>query len=164
MSAITLPLPLRRQRRNLSLLMLVCSLSFVLVSGLASVLASDPASAFFSSPQQPHNQQRAVGRTPICSGVAKNPDGSYHFSWLRVDPKTGYIMDERNCIVDLRGFNTAGTEYGDAVSSFPGLDSRRLAWFNRMFNMNYIRLNLNVGWWNTDIYVPNAQMHYRAWI
>ncbi len=73
-------------------------------------------------------------------------------------------MDERNCIVDLRGFNTAGTEFGDAVSGFPGLSPQRLTWFNNMFKMNYIRLNLNVGWWNSDVYVPNAQMNYRAWI
>lgn len=73
-------------------------------------------------------------------------------------------MDERNCIVNLRGFNTAGTEYGDAVSGFPGLSPQRFTWFNSLFKMNYIRLNLNVGWWNSNVYVPNAQMYYQAWI
>ena len=96
--------------------------------------------------------------------MTKNADGSYHFSWLHVDGKTGYLVDEQNCIVDLRGFDTAGTEFGDGVSGFTGLTSQRLSWFNSLFKMNYIRLNLNVGWWNTNVYVPNAQMHYQAWI
>ncbi len=98
------------------------------------------------------------------AGVYKRSDGSYYFSWLHVDSRTGYIVDERGCIVDLRGFNTSGTEYGDGVSGFPGLTPQRLTWFNSLFKMNYIRLNLNVGWWNSDVYVPNAQMDYRAWI
>jgi hypothetical protein len=98
------------------------------------------------------------------SGVVKNANGSYHFSWLHVDLATGYIMDDHNCIVDLHGFNTASTEYGDAVGGFPGLGPQRFAWFNNLFKMNYIRLNLNVGWWNSDVYVPAAQMHYRTWI
>lgn len=105
---------------------------------------------------------RAVCRQP---GVSRNSNGSYQFSWLHVDPATGYIMDANNCIVDLVGFNTAGTEYGDAVGPFPGLGPQRFAWFKSMFSkMNYIRLNLNVGWWNSNVYVPNAQMGYRAWI
>jgi hypothetical protein len=98
------------------------------------------------------------------SGVYKDAQGIYHFSWLHVDSATGYIMDQHNCIVDLRGFNSAGTEYADAVSPFPGLNSQRLTWFNSMFKMNYIRLNLNVGWWNSNVYVPDAQMYYQPWI
>ena len=94
-------------------------------------------------------------------GVTRNHDGSYSFSWLHVDHATGYIMDEHNCIVDLRGFNTAGTEYGDALGN---LDQQRLAWFNQAFNMNFIRLNINVTWWNQNVFVPRAALRYRAWI
>jgi Cellulase (glycosyl hydrolase family 5) len=94
--------------------------------------------------------------------VTKNPDGSYSFSWLHVDSATGYIVDAQNCIVDLRGFEWAGIEFGDATSG--GLNEQRLAWFNQTFNMNYIRLPLNVTWWNNDVFVPNAGLHYRAWI
>lgn len=96
--------------------------------------------------------------------MTKNPNGTYHFSWLHVDTQTGYIVDANNCIVDLRGFNTSGTEYSSGVDSFLPLSPIRLTWFNRMFHMNYIRLNLNVGWWNNNVYVPVARMHYKAWI
>lgn len=98
------------------------------------------------------------------AGVSRDANGAYHFSWLHVDRTTGYIMDQHNCIVDLRGFNTAGTEFGDAVGGFPGLTPQRFTWFNSIFHTNYVRLNLNVGWWNSNVYVPNAQMNYRAWI
>jgi hypothetical protein len=137
---------------------MMSSLTVVMLSVVSSVVA-------FSQQQPPHMPQIIPPRL-VClqSGVIKNSGGSYHFSWLHVDARTGYIMDEHNCIVDLRGFNTAGIEYGDGVSGFPGLTPRRLTWFNSMFKMNYIRLNLNVGWWNSDIYVPKARMHYRAWI
>ena len=94
-------------------------------------------------------------------GVTKNSDGSYHFSWLHVDRSTGYIVDEQNCIVDLRGFEFPGVEFGDATG---GIDQKFLAWINQTFQMNYIRLPLNVQWYNDDIFVPNAHMHYRAWI
>jgi Cellulase (glycosyl hydrolase family 5) len=96
--------------------------------------------------------------------VTMQRDGSYHFSWLHVDSSTGFIMDEHNCIVDLHGFNTIGTEFGDGISGVPGLTSQALTWFNSMFKMNYIRLNINVGWWNSNVYVPREQMNYRAWI
>jgi hypothetical protein len=96
--------------------------------------------------------------------VTKNSDGSYHFSWLHVDSRTGYLVDGNNCIVDLHGFNTGGTEYGDAVGGFPGATPQRLTWFKHLFNMNYLRISLNVGWWNSNVYVPAVQMYYRAWI
>ncbi len=140
-------------------------LTVALLTGLAVVLSSVLFSSAHAYTQPPLNKLHQVPNRAVCrqSGVTKTP-GGYHFSWLHVDPRTGYIMDEHNCIVDLHGFNTAGTEYGDGVGGFPGLGPQRFTWFNSIFKMNYIRLNLNVGWWNSDLYVPNAQMHYRAWI
>ena len=161
MSASTLSFLPHRSHRRYSLLTL-----FILLSSLPVVLLSSFSSALAFTQQQTPNILHTIANRSVCSqsGVTKNPGGGYHFSWLHVDARTGYIMDAHNCIVDLRGFNTAGTEFGDGVSHFPGLTPQRFTWFNSMFKMNYIRLNLNVGWWNSDVYVPNAHMHYRAWI
>lgn len=136
----------------------LCSLTVVLLSGFTPALSLKPQ-------QLPTLQNIPVTRS-VCrsAGVTRYSDGSYHFSWLHVDARTGFIMDENNCIVDLHGMNSVGTEFGDGVSSFPGLNPARFTWFNSMFKLNYIRLNLNVGWWNSNVYVPNAQMHYQAWI
>ncbi|GAC1342345.1 MAG: hypothetical protein NVSMB27_01090 [Ktedonobacteraceae bacterium] len=155
MSENTLPSPLGRQYRKISLFSFIILVSILIVGQASSLPAAVAASP----------QQKASRGTPCNhTGVTKNPDGSYLFSWLHVSSKTGYIEDGRNCIVDLHGMNSAGTEFGDGVSGFPGLSPARFTWFNSMFKMNYIRLNLNVDWWNTDVYVPNAQMHYQAWI
>lgn len=139
---------------------------FMLFTGLTVLLLNTLFSITLAhSRSLPPGNRHVIPNRAICrqSGATKTP-GGYHFSWLHVDSRTGYIMDEHNCIVDLRGFNTSGTEFADGVSPFTGLTSQRLTWFNSMFKMNYIRLNLNVGWWNSDLYVPNAHMHYRAWI
>jgi len=161
MSAITLPSSLHHPHRSISLLaqlLLLCSLTVVPLSGFSTA-------RLFSS-QHAANMQNIIPFRSACrsAGVTRYSDGSYHFSWLHVDARTGYTMDEHNCIVDLHGFNTIGTEFGDGISGLPGLTPQTLTWFNSMFKMNYIRLNINVGWWNSDLYVPRAQMHYRAWI
>jgi hypothetical protein len=161
MPAISTPSSLHKGNLGIFILIritILYSLTVVLLSGFAPAPSLKPR-------QSPTLQNIPVNRS-VCrtAGVTRNSDGSYNFSWLHVDARTGYIMDARNCVVDLRGFNSAGTEFADGVSPFPGLNSQRLTWFNSMFKMNYIRLNLNVGWWNSDVYVPNAQMYYRAWI
>ena len=165
MPVITVPLQPRSQIRHRSLFQLALLL---LASSLPLMLTINPLFAHSPSSQPVSHiaAQYVIPNRSVChyAGVSKDANGNYHFSWLHVDSATGYIMDQHNCIVDLRGFNSAGTEYADAVSPFPGLNSQRLVWFNSMFKMNYIRLNLNVGWWNSNVYVPNAQMYYRAWI
>jgi hypothetical protein len=137
-----------------------------MMSSLAVIMLTNASSALAISKQPTSPKAQIVPSRAVCrqSGVTKNSNGSYHFSWLHVDPRTGYIMDANNCIVDLLGFNTAGTEYGDGVSGFPGLTPQRFTWFKSMFKMNLVRLNLNVGWWNSNLYVPNAHMYYRSWI
>ena len=161
MPAITLPSSLHRQHRRISILaqlLLLCGLTVVPLSGFSSV-------PLFSS-QHAANSQNIIPFRSIChyAGVTRYSDGRYHFSWLHVDARTGYIMDAQSCIVDLHGFNTIGSEFGDGTSGLPGLTPQPLTWFNSMFNWNYLRLNINVGWWNSDVYIPRAQMHYRAWI
>lgn len=164
MPAIAAPLHYRTHIRYRSFLRLAFLL---LASTLPSILSIHPLFVHSSSQTVSSIPDHAlIPNRSVChnAGVSKDANGIYHFSWLHVDSATGYIMDARNCIVDLRGFNSAGTEYADAVSPFPGLNSQRLSWFNSMFKMNYLRLNLNVGWWNSNVYVPNAHMYYRAWI
>src|ERR1051326_2169861 len=165
MPVIAAPMHHRSPIRYHSLLQLVFLLfasSLPLIASINPLFARTPSTQPVSSIQT----HAVIPSRPVCryAGVLKDANGIYHFSWLHVDSATGYIMDAHNCIVDLRGFNSAGTEYADAVSPFPGLNSQRLAWFNSMFKMNYLRLNLNVGWWNSNVYVPDAQMYYRAWI
>jgi hypothetical protein len=161
MPAISTPSSLHKGNLGIFILIRITvlySLTVVLLSGFASVPSLKPM-------QSPTLQNIPVNRS-VCrtAGVSRNSDGSYNFSWLHVDARTGYIMDARNCVVDLRGFNTIGTEFGDGTSGLPGLTPQPLTWFNSMFDWNYLRLNINVGWWNSDVYVPRAQMRYRAWV
>ena len=149
-----------RSRLQLALLLFASSLPFMLA--INPLFAHSPS----TQPVSHVPVQAVIPNRTVChySGVFKDAHGIYHFSWLHVDSATGYIMDAHNCIVDLRGFNTAGTEFGDGVGGFPGLSAQRLIWFNSQFKTNYVRLNLNVGWWNSNVYVPNAQMYYQAWV
>ena len=102
-----------------------------------------------------------------CSGVTKNIDGTFSFSWLHVDSATGTIRDSNNCIVTLRGlvqeaaFGNAGTD----------MTKREIDLLTLSIHINYWRLNLNPAWWNTNVYVPNAVasdgtkgMRYQDWI
>jgi Cellulase (glycosyl hydrolase family 5) len=160
MPALTPP---SRQRSHRSISSLT---QLILLCGLAVIALSGFTPAHFPSLKQASNQLNSIPFRSVCryAGVTRYSDGSYHFSWLHVDARTGYIMDANNCIVDLHGFNTIGTEFGDGVSGLPGLNTQMLTWFDSMFKWNYLRLNINVGWWNSDVYVPRAQMHYRAWV
>jgi hypothetical protein len=102
-----------------------------------------------------------------CSGVTKNLDGAFTFSWLHVERATGTIRDSNNCIVTLRGlvqeaaFGNAGTD----------MTKQEIDLLMHSIHINYWRLNLNPVWWNTNVYVPNAVaqdgtrgMHYQDWI
>lgn len=110
--------------------------------------------------------QHTAGLLTGC-GVAKNPDGTYHFSQLHI--ARGQIVDENNCTVYLRGFNTFGTEFGDAMGGYigsggAGISAQRIAFVAQTFKMNLWRLHINITWWKQDAYVPHANMHYRVWI
>lgn len=111
-------------------------------------------------PNPPITPVSISGQT-VCPGVTKNNKGVYQFAWLRVT--NGHIVDTNNCIVILRGFNTIGTEYGNANGANDVSDAV-IANFNQTFNMNLIRLNLNAYWWNTNPYVSYASMNYQDYI
>lgn len=111
---------------------------------------------------QPHNSNVPAKVIYKGCGIAKTGTG-YAFSWLHVEK--GYIMSDKHCIVDLKGFNLAGTEFGNGVGGFGTPVSERLvAWFNATFRMDVWRVPLNAYWWNHDVYVPAAHMSYRTWI
>jgi endoglucanase len=107
-----------------------------------------------------------VGNTPVAlkgCGITATSTG-YTFSWLHVSG--GTIMDEHNCVVVLQGFNWSQLEFGNAVGGSPktGISEQGIAWYNQTFHMNVWRIPLNAYWWNTNVYVPRANMSYQAWI
>lgn len=96
-------------------------------------------------------------------GVTRTSTG-YTFSWLHV--ANGYIVDDENCIVDLKGFNWSRLEFYNGVGGDGKLkiSEQGIAWFNQAFRMNLWRIPLNTTWWNENVYVPLAGMNYRDWI
>lgn len=94
-------------------------------------------------------------------GVKKNSDGTYTFAWLHVS-SDGRVVDETGCIVNLVGFNMAPLFLGDAVG---GISAQRINWYKQTFPMmNLVRINFNSTWWNTNVFVPHANMHFRDWL
>lgn len=98
-------------------------------------------------------------------GVNKSTAGTYSFSWLRVSPD-GMIVNEQGCYVPLVGFNTEGLFLGDAGVGNDGVGAipRRIAWLKQSFQTNISRINFNSQWWNEDVLVPKANMHFRQWL
>lgn len=101
-----------------------------------------------------------------CSGVTKNRNGTYSFSWLHVAPD-GKIVDESGCAVTLRGFNMGALFLGDAGVGDAGLAAvqAHIAWYKQTFpQMNVVRVNFNSLWWNENVFVPKANMPFRQWL
>ena len=112
------------------------------------------------------SQSPPAGKTPVTvkgCGVTKTGSG-YTFSWLRVSQ--GALVDDHNCIVVLKGFNWSQLEFGNAVGGGPKtrISENGIAWYNQTFHMNVWRIPVNAYWWNTNVYVPLANMSYQAWI
>lgn len=107
-----------------------------------------------------------IGSTPVADkgcGITKTSTG-YAFSWLHVS--NGYIMDDKNCIVNLKGFNWSQLEFGNGVGggSKTKISEGGIALFNQTFHMNLWRIPVNATWWNQNVYVPLAGMNYQDWI
>lgn len=98
-------------------------------------------------------------------GTKKNADGTYTFSWLHVS-SDGKIVDESGCIVNLVGMNMGGFFLGDAGVGSDGITGaqRRIQWYKQNFPMNLVRIGFNSYWWDTNAFVPNANMGYRQWL
>jgi hypothetical protein len=101
-----------------------------------------------------------VAHTGTGCGVRKNANGTYTFSPLHVS-SDGRVVDQNGCIVNLVGFNMGPLFLGDAVG---GLSLARISWYKQTFAMNLVRVNFNSTWWDKDVFVPNANMHFRAWL
>ncbi|GAC1391524.1 MAG: hypothetical protein NVS4B11_27340 [Ktedonobacteraceae bacterium] len=97
-------------------------------------------------------------------GVTKNADGTYHFSRLHVGSQ-GDVLDEQNCLVHLLGINQGNLFDGNAngTTDLNGLE-QKMAFFHQNLPTNIVRINYNSSWWNSDVYVPTAHMHFRQWL
>lgn len=81
-------------------------------------------------------------------------------SWLHVDTK-GIVVNEQGCIIPLVGLNMGSLYYGDAGGATSLKD---VLSFQRTFHTNLVRVNFNASWWNADVFVPKAHMHFRQWL
>ena len=151
-------------RQRLGVILLVISL--VMVLGGAGVLVyvtrilhqtdTGPVAGITPTP----TYQSGIGIVGNGCGVKKNSDGTYAFSWLHVS-SDGKIVDEKNCVVHLLGFNMGPLFLGDAVGA---LSPQTIRWYKQNFPMNIVRINFNSTWWNTNVFVPKANMHFKAWL
>ncbi len=110
--------------------------------------------------------QTTGGPPPVAGkgcGITQTTDG-YKFSWLHV--ADGSLVDEKNCIVTLKGFNWSQLEFGNAVGGGPKtrISEAGLAWFSQNLHTNVWRIPVNTTWWNQNVDVPAAGMPYQAWI
>ncbi len=104
---------------------------------------------------------------PRSCGITLTVGGIYQYAPLVVDPRTGYLHPLGvSCIVDLRGYNLGGLEYGYGTQSYGPymVSDKQLALLTTGTTMNLVRVPYNIGWWLSDVYIPLANMHYRAWM
>lgn len=107
------------------------------------------------------NPSPTPGSVVTCTskGAAKNADGSYSFAQLHINGQ-GQIVDPSNCVVHLVGMNMGAMFLGSAGHP----SSQVIQWYKQHIPMNIVREAFNAYWWQTDVYVPDAQMHYRQWL
>lgn len=149
-------------KRVLAALLALCSVLIVVALVFYVVKLNQ------SPPGPPNLPTRVVGTpgptgtppTTAKCGVKKNTDGSYTFPWLHVS-SDGMIVNESGCVVPLAGFNMGALGLADASG---GTTFARIAWYKQHFQMNMARVNFNSTWWNDDVFVPKANMHYRQWL
>jgi len=104
---------------------------------------------------------------PRSCGITQTVGGIYQYAPLVVDPRTGYLHPlGESCTVDLRGYNLSGLEFGYGTQSYGPyiVSDTQLALLTSGTTMNLVRVPYNVGWWLSDVYIPLANMHYRAWM
>lgn len=124
-----------------------------------------PVIIVFLKQHQIYKQEAA---SPTCNdtGVSKDSSGNYVFAKLAVD-SNGNIVDANNptCIIYLLGLNLAGTFLGNAqgTTNLTGL-LQYFQFFTQNTYTNIARVNYNSAWWINDVYVPDAHMHYKAWM
>jgi hypothetical protein len=126
-----------------------------------AVLLIGAATTAFLLPRLSVNERAQAAATGNC-GITRTGNG-YSLQWLHT--AQGNIVASSGCTIDLRGFNWPGLGFGDAIGSGSvqrvNSDISRLG---KTFRMNIYRVFLNAVWWNEDVAVPRAGMHYRAWV
>lgn len=96
-------------------------------------------------------------------GIAPNGSG-YTFEWLHT--AKGNIIASSGCIITLKGFDLPGLGFGAGMGGRgnPQLLGQEITWLAQNFQINFWRVFLNAVWWNEDVVVPYAGMHYHAWV
>ncbi|HVB24165.1 MAG TPA: cellulase family glycosylhydrolase [Ktedonobacteraceae bacterium] len=149
--------PLPRPNKFAGRLRLLAGFLLVLVV-LAIVFVILVQKQVFSGGNPSQSQTSATSTTAggqLCN-VTKNSDGSYHFSWLHVNA-TGDIVDSNNCRVPLLGWNAIGAFQGAGGSLGTSAVSSSI-------HINVVRVAFNSRWYESDVYVPNQHMHFKAWL
>lgn len=96
----------------------------------------------------------------VCPAVTKNSNGSYTFSWLHV-ASNGYIVNADNCVVQLDGVEMGNLFLGDAGG---GQKLQDIVQYKQLIPVNLVRVNFNSQWWDSNVMVPKANMHYQQWL
>jgi len=151
------PLPGRNKFPGKLRLLAGLLLVLVVLAGVLVVLVFQKQ--LFNPGSQSQTEATSTTGTQVC-GVTKNADGTYHFSWLHVS-STGDVVDSNNCRVPLLGWNSIGAFQGAGGSLGTSSSSPSVA---SSIHINIVRVAFNSRWYETDVYVPNQRMHYKAWM
>src|SRR5579872_6000128 len=149
--------PLSRRNASLGRLRLLAGFLLVLVVLAIVFLVLVLQKQIFNggSPQSQTSATATSAGTQVC-GVTKNSNGTYHFSWLHVS-SNGDVVDSNNCRVPLLGWNAIGAFQGAGGS----LGSSSVS---SSIQINVVRVAFNSRWYESDVYVPNQRMHFKAWL
>lgn len=149
----------KRNKFSGKLRLLVGFLVVVIILAIVFVILAVQKQLFNGGkPQQAQTSATATTATaggPSCS-VTKKSDGTYQFSWLHVDTK-GDIVDPNNCVVLLLGWDSVGAFLGNG-------GSLGKSGGNPLVHINLVRVAFNSRWYESDVYVPDQRMHYKAWM
>jgi hypothetical protein len=148
---------LSRRNRFSGRLRLLAGLLLVLVV-LAIVFVILVQKQVFNGGKPSQSQTSATTTTPggrVCN-VTKKSDGTYQFSWLHVDA-AGDVVDSNNCRVPVLGWNAIGAFLGAGGSLGTSPVSSSI-------HINVVRVAFNSRWYESDVYVPDQRMHYKAWL
>jgi len=147
-----------RRKRNLLIFFALLALAVLVISfSLSYIFLTRPS----SPPTGSITPTTTTTGPATCNGqgVTKNADGSYTFSWLHVNSQ-GQVVDAHNCLVHLLGMNMGGLFLSSAGHQPPS----SISWFKQHIPMNVVREAINTYWWDTNVYVPNAHMHFQQWL
>ena len=148
--------PLSRRNASLGRLRLLAGFLLVLVVLAIVFLVLVLQKQLFNGGSQSQTSATATtAGTQVC-GVTKNSNGTYHFSWLHVS-SNGDVVDSNNCRVPLLGWNAIGAFLGAGGSLGSSAVSSSI-------HINIVRVAFNSRWYESDVYVPNQRMHFKAWL